>query len=834
MLSLQQISVACKAQWKPLSDNISIVFICTDTRKIQDRSQTLFVAIKTDRRNGHDYIADAYQKGLRYFLVSEACEYASYPNASFLQVEDTVLALQVIATTVRNQFNIPVIGITGSNGKTSIKEWLNQLLQPRFNIVRSPKSYNSQIGVPLSVWQMNAEHQLGIFEAGISQPGEMERLEKIIQPTIGVFTNIGEAHREGFLDTRQKINEKLQLFRHAKTLIYCRDYSELDDCVLHYVHQQKGFSDSVLNLFSWSYKHDADLMLKEIDKQPNSAHITAVYKGESFRFFIPFSDAASIENAINCCCVLLLFNTPIAAIEVGMSELKPIAMRMELRQGDNNCSIINDSYNSDLTSLHVALDFLEQQKQQPNKTLILSDLQQAGKSDFELYKEVAEIVARRNIHRFIGIGKVLLQYKDSFLLNKKMSCYFFKTTEEFIQNIQRFSFDNEAILLKGSRSFTFEKISILLEQKIHQTVMSINLSTMLQNLEVFRSRLNPNVKTMAMVKASSYGSGGYEVANALQDASIDYLTVAYPDEGVALRKAGTTLPIMVMSPSTISFDRMILWRLEPEIFNLRSLNQFIAIAKKLGVKNYPIHIKLDTGMHRLGFMEPEISILLSTLNDCEEVHIASIFSHLAASDDSALDYFTAQQGTAFCRMSDIIIESLGYRPLRHLCNTAGIVLHPEYHFDMVRLGLGLYGIDSTNTLNNQLQQISTLKTTIAQIKNIPAGDTIGYSRKGKVTHDMRIATICIGYADGYPRAMSNGETFVMINNQPAKLIGAIAMDMCMVDITNIEGVSEGDEVIVFGAQLSINQLAKWAGTIAYEIMTGISQRVKRVYVNEGN
>lgn len=834
MLSLQQIAAACKAQWHPMPDNISILSICTDTRKIQDRSHTLFVAIKTERRNGHDYIADAYQKGLRYFLVSEPCDPAPYPEASFLQVPDTVQALQVIATCVRNQFDIPVIGITGSNGKTSVKEWLNQLLQTRFNIVRSPKSYNSQIGVPLSVWQMNREHQLGIFEAGISQPGEMERLEKIIRPTIGVFTNIGEAHSEGFLNTRQKINEKLQLFRHAETLVYCRDYHELDECVLRYVQQQKGFADKLLNLFSWSYKHDADLMLQEIDKQDNKANITARYKGQLVRFSIPFSDAASIENAINCCCVLLLFDTPVDVIEAGMLALQPIAMRMELRQGDNNCSIINDAYNSDLTSLHVALDFLEQQKQQPNKTLILSDMQQSGKPDAALYQEVAEIVTQRNIHRFIGIGEQLLQHKDAFLLNRKMSCYFFKTTEEFIQNIQRFNFDNEAVLLKGSRSFTFEKISILLEQKIHQTVMSINLSAMLHNLEVFRGRLKPNVKTMAMVKASSYGSGGYEVANALQDAAIDYLTVAYPDEGVALRKAGTTLPIMVMSPSTISFDRMILWRLEPEIFNLRSLHQFIAIAKSLKVKNYPIHIKLDTGMHRLGFMEHEIQTMLNVLIGCEEVHVASIFSHLAASDDPALNYFTEQQGTAFSRMGDTIIHALGYQPLRHLCNTAGIVLHPEYHFDMVRLGLGLYGLDSSNTLNNQLQQISTLKTTIAQIKNIPAGDTIGYSRRGKATHDMRIATICIGYADGYPRAMSNGEAFVMINNQPAKVIGAIAMDMCMVDITDIEGVAEGDEVIIFGPQLSINQLAKWAGTIAYEIMTGIAQRVKRVYVNEGS
>jgi alanine racemase len=613
--------------------------------------------------------------------------------------------------------------------------------------------------------------------------------------------------------------------------VYCRDYPELHECVLLYTHLLQTNLKKELKLFSWSYKHEATLQVKEVTKADGRAQISALYDGRLLQTSIPFTDAASIENAINCWCVLLLLGLEDSVIAARMSELKPIAMRLELRQGENNCSIINDAYNSDITSLQVALDLLDQQKQH-KKTIVLSDIQQAGKTDHILYTEVADILSRRKISRFFGIGIGLQQQHHLFEAVPGMECYFFPTTEDFVKHMPGFVFEHEAILLKGARSFAFEQISLVLEQKIHQTVMSISLSALRHNLEVFRGRLKAGVQTMAMVKAASYGAGGYEIARTLQEAGVDYLTVAYPDEGVALRREGITLPIMVMSPSTISFDRMIIWNLEPELFNLRSLNQFLEIARKLQVTDYPVHIKLDTGMHRLGFTAEELPGLLQALEGRPELKIASIFSHLAASDDASFDDFTTQQADAFTAMSDQIIAAIGYRPLRHLCNTAGIAAYPEYHFDMVRLGLGLYGIDSSNILNTELQQISTLRTTIAQIKQVPAGDTIGYSRKGKAERDMRIATICIGYADGYPRALNNGRSYVMINNRPAPLIGVIAMDMCMVDITAIDGVQEGDEVIVFGPQLSIRQLAEWAGTISYEIMTGISQRVKRVYVNE--
>jgi alanine racemase len=835
MLPVSVIVSACKAQWLGYKHDFPIKHLITDTRKVGPEilcAETLFVAVVTHRSNGHLYRADAYGKGIRCFLVSEMTDTAEYADAAFLLVNNTITALQQIAVYVRLQCNIPIIGITGSNGKTIIKEWLYQLLQKYEHIVRSPKSYNSQIGVPLSVWSMDATHTLGIFEAGISEPGEMELLEKIIRPTIGIFTNIGEAHNQGFLNSRQKINEKLQLFRQAELLIYCRDYHELHEAVALFTQSLKSNTAHQVQLFSWSYKHEAELSIQSVIKEAGRASISAVYRGRETRITIPFTDAASIENAINCWCLLLQLGIAEQEIDEGMAALKPIAMRLELRQGENNSVIINDAYNSDLTSLNIALDMLEQQKQQPATTVILSDMQQTGRAESVLYSEVATILKERKINRLIGIGAGLTTCRKLFEGEATLQTFFFTDTEHFLQHIQEFTFDNEAILLKGARSFTFEKISLLLEQKIHQTVMTVNLTAMNNNLDAFRRRLKTGVRMMAMVKASSYGSGGYEIANALQEQKVDYLTVAYVDEGVALRKAKIGLPIMVMSPSTQSFDRMIIWKLEPEIFNLRSLNQFIEVARNIGVKEYPVHIKLDTGMHRLGFMKEEIEPLLQLIRNEPTLRVASIFSHLAAADDAFHKEFTHMQAAAFVQMSGQIAEALGYMPLRHLCNTAGIVQYPEYHFDMVRLGLGLYGIDGSGGLNDQLQQISTLRTTIAQIKNIPAGETVGYGRRGKAEKEMRIATICIGYADGYPRALSNSGAYVMINNKPAPVIGSIAMDMCMVDITDIDAVHEGDEVIVFGDALPIQKLASWAGTISYEIMTSIAQRVKRVYVNE--
>ncbi len=831
-MKLTDIQKAIKAELKGGAKDIDIAELLIDSRKIVNPSKAMFIAIKGTHRDGHEFIADAYDKGVRAFLVSSDIDNSRFPDAAFLQVNDTLQALHQLAAVQRNNFHHPVIGITGSNGKTIVKEWLFQLLGEDYKIVRSPKSYNSQIGVPLSVWQMEPHHNLAIFEAGISQPGEMEKAEKILHPDIGIFTNIGEAHSEGFMNLRQKINEKLILFRHSKELIYCKDYHELNEFVLQYCHQIRNSQDDQLKLFTWSQKTEATLRITHIEKTASGSIINGEYQQRQIAIHIPFSDNAYIENAIHCWCVMLLMNIEDHVIAERMEHLHAVAMRLELLHGMDNCTIINDTYNSDLTSLQIALDFLDQQKQHPRRTVILSDMFQIGKPDGDLYEEVAGLVAQKNIYRIICIGPALTKHKAAFRKYKKLRSIFFKSTEEFLKKMHMITFENEAILLKGARTFRFEKIEKLLEQKIHKTVLEINLSAIQHNLNIYRSLLPPKVKTMAMVKAYSYGSGSYEIANLLQYAGVDYLTVAYVDEGVALRKAGITAPIMVMSPEAGAFDRMISWKLEPEIFSIASLKQFTSIANTLNAEHYPIHIKLDTGMHRLGFVASEIPELIAELKDNKAVKVVSIFSHLAGSDTADFDGFTQDQAMAFNKMSNELMAALPNKPLLHLVNSSGITRHPELYYDMVRLGIGMYGFDGSNKIQNQLRHIGTLKTTIAQVKDVPAGDTIGYSRKGTVTRDSKIATVSIGYADGYFRDFGNGKAYMLVDGKPAKVLGSVCMDMCMLDVTDIENVKTGDEVIVFGDNLTVSQLAEWAGTIPYEIMTSISQRVNRIYVNE--
>ena len=834
MNNIEQLRKWCSGTWLAKEQpDVTIGELAIDSRSIALPADALFIALKTPLRDGHTFIADAWQKGVRNFLVSQPVDETSITDSNIIQVKDTLVALQKIAAAHRKQFDIPVIGITGSNGKTVVKEWLYQLLSGIYNTVRSPKSYNSQVGVPLSVWLMNESQQLAIFEAGISQPGEMENLERIINPTIGLFTNIGEAHSEGFMNQRQKINEKLILFRHAKQLVYCHDHMELNQCLVQYMHQVKGGrSEEPLQLFTWSQKQDADLRITNIGKSGTKSTITGIYKAKEASITIPFSDDASIENAIHCWCIMLLLNVGQEEISTQMAQLQQVSMRLELKHGINGCTVINDSYNSDLTSLQLALNYLDQQKQHSHHTVIMSDILQIGRRDIDLYDEVAALISRRNIQRFIGIGPALYKHKASFRKYKRVRSIFFKTTDDLLKNFHLITFDKEAILLKGARVFAFEKIGLLLEQQVHQTVMSIDLSALTHNLNVFRAELRPGVKTMAMVKAFAYGSGSYEIANLLQYAGVDYLTVAYTDEGIGLRKAGIKMPIMVMSPDATSFDRMIVWKLEPELFNFQSLSAFLSIAQTLAVSKYPVHIKLDTGMHRLGFNPENIEELGNKIAESPAIEVMSIFSHLAASDDPKEDAFTRHQGQLFERMSSELMSKLPNKPMRHICNSAGIVRHPDLQHDMVRLGLGLYGVDASHTLQNKLHQTSTLKTTIAQVRHIPAGDNIGYGHHTLARHDMRIATICIGYADGYPRALGNGHAYVLIHGKPAKTVGSICMDMCMVDITDIPEAKEGDDVVVFGKGLTVIELAQWAGTISYEIMTSISQRVKRVYVNE--
>lgn len=833
MHTLGELREFCNGRWQhPLHEDLQIKQLATDSRSLQDPAASLFIALTSPRRDGHQFLRQAYDAGVRAFLVTAEIAPEDFPDAAIITVPDTLKALQQIAAAHRRKLDIPVIGITGSNGKTIVKEWLHQLLHHRLNMVRSPKSFNSQLGVPLSVWLMEPEHELAIFEAGISQPGEMENLERIIRPTIGVFTNIGEAHSEGFLNLRQKINEKLVLFRHATQLVYCSDQPELRECIIPYVRQLRGNdAEAPITLFSWSLKGDADLRILQATQEGHFTILTGLFQDQESTIRVPFTDAASIENAIHCWSVLLLMGYADEETLAEFERLQPVAMRLELRHGINSSTLINDTYNSDLTSFSIALDYLMQQTQHQQHTVILSDMAQMAMPGGQLYEQVSELVHTRKVQRFIGIGPELYKNRALFRKHRRLRSIFFKSTRDFLEQFHLLTFGQEAILLKGARAFEFEKISLLLEEEIHQTVLSINLSALTHNIGVYRSKLGKDQKLMAMVKAFSYGAGSYEIAQALQHSGVDYLTVAYADEGVALRRAGIRLPIMVMSPDAIAFDRMIAWKLEPELFNFRTLEQFIHMAQHLGVTDYPVHIKLDTGMHRLGFEAADIPLLIKRLQEHPELKVASVFSHLAASEDASLDFFTEEQGKRFDALSRPILDALPYRPLLHLCNTAGIARHPGLRYDMVRLGLGLYGIDGSGVYQNELQPVGALRCTIAQIKNVSAGETIGYSRAGVAATDRRIATISIGYADGYPRSLGHGRAHVLIHGRPAPTVGIICMDMCMVDVTDLPA-AEGDSVLVFGPGLPMSQVAQWADTIPYEMMTGISQRVKRVYVNE--
>lgn len=796
-----------------------------DSRKLSNAETSLFFAIKGERHDGHAYLIDLYEKGVRHFVVSSLPQnnYV-FNNSVFLLVKDTLLALQYLCAFHRKQFKIPVIGITGSNGKTIVKEWLYQLMREDKNIVRSPKSFNSQVGVPLSVWQITEENKLGIFEAGISKTQEMSLLETIIQPTIGLITNIGQAHDESFENQKQKVDEKLKLFVNSEVLIYCKDYL----LVHNEISINKAFKD--LQVFSWSRKLRSDLLIGRITKGVADTKIQGIYKNDFIHINIPFTDEASIENAIHCWAMLLYLGYENPVIAERMRFLSPIAMRLELKEGINNCSIINDSYNSDLGSLAIALDFLNQQKQHPKKTLILSDILQSGRNEETLYREVAELIHKKGVSRLIGIGDGISNQTKQFDVEKT----FYRSTDEFLKEFNNSFFRDETILLKGARAFGFEAISKIIQQKAHETVLEINLNAIVHNLNYFRAKIKSDTKIMAMVKAFSYGSGSFEIANILQFHRVDFLAVAYADEGIELRKAGITMPVMVMNPEEQSYDSMLQYNLEPEIYSFRVLSLFEETLKRSEHDSdhpIPIHIKLDTGMHRLGFDEDEVNELIVRIKNNKHLTIKSVFSHLAATDESEHDDFTWQQIKRFNEMSEKIKSHFTYPIMKHILNSAGITRFPDAQFDMVRLGIGLYGIGAGTSEQSQLQNVSTLKTSISQIKNIPANETIGYSRKGIATRDIQIATVPIGYADGLSRKLSGGKGKMIVNGQYAPIIGNVCMDMCMIDITDINA-SENDEVIVFGEAYPITEVAKDVGTIPYEILTNVSRRVKRVYYQE--
>jgi alanine racemase len=784
----------------------------------------LFFALKTNRSDGHQFIRHAYDKGVRNFVISiPDFSVHKFPQATFILVPDTLVALQETAILKRNNFKGKVIGITGSNGKTIVKEWLSELLAEEYVVVRSPKSYNSQIGVPLSVWLLDNDATIAIIEAGISQPGEMELLQRIIKPDIGIFTNIGEAHQSNFISLDQKIEEKLQLFKGTDIIIYHKDYQSITDAIENLAEQKPLCS------ITWSMMDEtADLFVYFVQKVPEGCGIIAQSGDKQYAISIPFSDDASVENACTCLVALIAIGKDQDHVLNRFSTLQPVAMRLEIKQGKNDCIVINDSYNSDINSLTIALDTLDQQASQGflEKTLILSDIFFSPKPDEILYAEVAELIRLRMMDRFIGIGPNISKQAHLFGENS----FFFDSTFEFLNELPLMEFKQEAILLKGSREFQFDLIATALQFKAHETVLEIDLSAMIHNLNYFKSKLFPDVKVMVMVKAFSYGSGTAEIARVLEFHHADYLAVAIADEGVILRNAGIKMPIVVMNPEEHSFDLMLEHQLEPVIYSLRLLDQFIPYAHRSAVSYFPVHIKLDTGMKRLGFdSKDDLYKLLSKINKGNELYISSVFSHLAASDDPDEDQFTLAQIQQFEDLSKIIQDGCEHPVMRHILNSSGIERFPLNQFEMVRLGIGLYGISVAD--KKALQNVSTLKTTVSQLRTVAKGETIGYGRKGIATKEMKIATLPIGYADGFNRRLSNGVGKVWVNGRLAPVIGNICMDMCMIDVTDIE-VKEGDRVVIFGKEYPASEMAEILGTIPYEIFTSVSQRVKRVYFQE--
>lgn len=795
-----------------------IDWILTDSRSLCFPEETLFFALKSKRNDGHKYIPELYERGVRNFVVENLhSDWNNYTDANFLQVANPLKGLQKLAEKHRGQFDVPVIGITGSNGKTVVKEWLYQLLSPERIITRSPRSYNSQIGVPHSVWLMNEKTEVGIFEAGISEMNEMEALQSIIRPSVGVLTNIGGAHQENFYSLHDKCMEKLSLFKECDVVIYNADDELISSCVAKCLYGAREIA--------WSLKdNERPLFIEHIDKNEDFTTIRYRYLGMPNEYTIPFIDDASVENSLHCLAVSLYMMLPPEKITERMARLEPVAMRLEVKEGKNGCVLINDSYNSDLASLDIALDFMSRRSEDKGRkrTLILSDLLETGQSGKFLYRQVAELVHSRGVNCIIGVGEGITEASSRFEVEK----HFFRTTEELLASDLLSNLRNEVVLVKGSRNFHFDEITDRLELKVHETILEIDLNALVDNLNYYRGKLKPETKMVCMVKASAYGAGSYEIAKTLQDHRVDYLAVAVADEGSDLRKAGITSSIIIMNPELTAFKTMFDYKLEPEVYNFHLLDELVKAAEKEGVTNFPIHIKLDTGMHRLGFAPSEMPELIRRLKRQTAVIPRSVFSHLVGSDSTQFDTFTRSQIEMFETASQELQAAFSHKILRHICNTAGIERYSEAQFDMVRLGVGLYGVDPFT--NRMLHNVSTLKTTILQIRDVPKEDSVGYSRKGRLERDSRIAAIPIGYADGLNRRLGNGRAYCLVNGQKAPYVGNICMDVCMIDVTDID-CKEGDKVIVFGDGLPVTTLAEILETIPYEILTSVSTRVKRVY-----
>ena len=798
-----------------------IDWVLTDSRSLCFPEETLFFALKTKVNDGHKYIGELYVRGVRNFVVNELPkDITPFRNANFLQVANPLKALQRLAAQHRDKFQVPVVGITGSNGKTIVKEWLYHLISPDKVVTRSPRSYNSQIGVPLSVWMMNERTEIGIFEAGISEMGEMEVLQPIVRPSIGILTNIGGAHQENFASLQDKCMEKLLLFKDCDVIIYNGDNEFLSSCV----------SKALLGAreIAWSTKDvERPLFIENIAKDEKGTTIKYRYLGFFKEYRIPFIDDASIENSLNCLAAALYLMVSPEDIAIRMAQLEPVAMRLEVKEGKNNCVLINDSYNSDFASLDIALDFMSRrtEEKERKKTLILSDILESGQTSKLLYRQVAELVHSRGVDKIIGVGPEISEASSRFQIEK----YFFQSTKELLQSGLLDNLSGEMVLIKGARIFHFDEITDYLELKVHKTILEINLNALVNNFNSYRKRLKSDTKMVCMVKASAYGAGALEVAKTLEEHRVDYLAVAVADEGADLRKAGIHSSIMIMNPEVTAFKTLFDYNLEPEVYSFRLLEELIKAAEREGVSNFPIHVKINTGMNRLGFEPDEMPKLIERLQKQSAVIPRSVFSHMVGSDSDCFDGFTRRQIETFIKASEELQSAFHHKIIRHICNTAGIERYPGAQFDMVRLGLGLYGVDPYT--NEVLQNVSTLRTTILQIHNIPAGETVGYSRKGLLQRDSRIAAIPIGYADGLNRHLGNGKGYCIVNGQKAPYVGNICMDVCMIDVTDIN-CKEGDKVIIFGKELPVTQLADWLDTIPYEILTSVSNRVKRIYYQD--
>ena len=819
--TIQQIASMLQLPDKELHP-ATISLLLTDSRRLTDPGFTLFFALETRNNDAHSFVTDLYQEGVRNFVVTKKLpEWADYTDTNFLMVKNSLTALQKIAAWHRSRFEIPVIGITGSNGKTIVKEWLYQLLEKDYNITRSPRSYNSQVGVPLSVWQLDEKSELGIFEAGISLPDEMEQLETMIKPTIGVLTKIGEAHQENFTSLQQKTMEKLELFTNCDVFIFDEDNDLVSRCVDLMVLSQKTFS--------WSRRNrEAPLFISAVEKREEHTLIRYSFLNFDYSFQIPFTDEASIENAISCLAVALYLHVSPSELADRMKLLEPVAMRLELRKGKQECLIINDTYNSDINSIRIALDFQQQRRLERSlkKSMILSDILQSGLSPRSLYRRVAELAEQAGIQKLIGIGPEISANAEFFALQEKL---FFPTTDEFIRSGLWKTFRGELILLKGARKFHFERISTLLEERIHETQLEVDLDAVVHNFNFYKSKLQPHTKLVCMVKANGYGAGAAEIAKTLQYYRCDYLAVAVAEEGILLRAEGVTLPVMVLNPEVNGFEELFTHDLEPEVYNFRILEAYIREAERRGITDYPIHLKIDSGMHRLGFLPGQIPALAARLAAQKGLKVLSVFSHLSASESWVFDEFTRQQMDSFRLAANAIEEALQYNVWKHILNSAGMERFPAAEWDMVRLGIGLYGISASGLQGPR--NVCTLKTTILQIKEVPVNETIGYGRKEKLARNARIATIRFGYADGLDRQFGNRRGKVLINGQLAPIVGNVCMDLCMVDVTDIPA-KEGDVVILFGEDLSVIEQAESIGTIPYEILTSVSPRVKRIYLKE--